>query len=272
MPAYQRYTPGPAPTPERFTAPTAEEARQTPGYQFELEQGNLGLQRSAAARGGLLSGGALKEIGAYNIGMADRNYQNVFGNKLAGLRTNTANALDAYNATTGANLAAGGLNLQGENQQFQNTYGPQWASYLSQIGQGQFGANYGLAANAQGFGQGLATNTFNLGAQQQGFQQGLSNRLFDLGAQGQYFNQGLANRQFDLGAQGQYFNQGLAGRQFDLQRFYADLFGQNQGYNQGLETNQNQYYQWNNNQRTAFDQWLELARLGNPGNPYGGVQ
>src|SRR5690242_3950495 len=39
-----------------FQTPTLDEARQDPGYQFQLQQGEQALQSSAAARGGLLSG------------------------------------------------------------------------------------------------------------------------------------------------------------------------------------------------------------------------
>lgn len=176
-PQYTPYNPGPAPTPTPFVAPTAADAAATPGYQFALDQGNQGLQRSAAAKGGLLSGGALKDISSYNVGMADQNYQNVFGNALTANEANNGQALNAYTANANANISAGGLNLSGTNQQFQNTNTPAWNAYLSNVGQQQFGANYGLQANQQQFGQGLATNQF------------------DLGAQGQYFNQGLASNE-----------------------------------------------------------------------------
>lgn len=49
-----------------------------PGYQFRLDQGNRALMMSAAARGGLLSGAALKDAMAYNSGQASQEYQNAF--------------------------------------------------------------------------------------------------------------------------------------------------------------------------------------------------
>jgi hypothetical protein len=195
-PAYTPYDPGQAPTPTRFVAPTAEEARNTPGYQFALEQGNQGLQRSAAAKGGLLSGGALKDISAYNVGMADQNYQNVWGNAFNANEAGNTDALNAYLGNANAHIGASGLNLQGTNSQFQNTYLPSWNAYQSNVGQGQFNANYGLQANQQA-----------------------------LGAQNQYWNQGFAE-------------------------------------------NQNAYNQYDNSQKTAFDQWYKLMQAGNPGNPY----
>lgn len=49
-----------------------------PGYQFRLDQGNRGIQQSAAARGGLLSGAAAKAISKYNSDQASQEYQNSY--------------------------------------------------------------------------------------------------------------------------------------------------------------------------------------------------
>jgi hypothetical protein len=68
------------PWTQQFTAPTAEQAAQTPGYQFQLQQGEQALQNSAAARGGLLSGQTLGDLNNYAQGVASTNYQNVFNN------------------------------------------------------------------------------------------------------------------------------------------------------------------------------------------------
>jgi hypothetical protein len=51
---------------------------QDPGYQFRLAEGMKGMTNSAAARGGLLSGAALKAAGSYNQGMASQEYGNAF--------------------------------------------------------------------------------------------------------------------------------------------------------------------------------------------------
>src|SRR5258708_9493587 len=57
-----------------FTAPTAEEASKTPGYQFQLQQGENALQNSAAAQGGLLSGGTLAGMNKYAQGPSSQNH------------------------------------------------------------------------------------------------------------------------------------------------------------------------------------------------------
>jgi hypothetical protein len=63
-----------------FKAPTAAQAAATPGYQFQLQQGENAMQNSAAAQGGLLSGGTLAGMNNYAQGVASTNYQNTFSN------------------------------------------------------------------------------------------------------------------------------------------------------------------------------------------------
>lgn len=71
-----------APFTGTFSAPTAAEAKATPGYQFTLNEGELALQNSAAARGGALSGGTAKDIAGYAEGLASTTYQQTFSNAL----------------------------------------------------------------------------------------------------------------------------------------------------------------------------------------------
>ncbi len=49
-----------------------------PGYQFRLAQGQKAIEQSAAARGGAVSGGALKALTQYGLGFASNEYQNAF--------------------------------------------------------------------------------------------------------------------------------------------------------------------------------------------------
>jgi len=76
-------TSGPAPKPlqpwtETFTAPTMEQALNEPGFQFQLGEGLKTLQRSAASRGTLLTGGTQKGLIGYANDLANTNYQNVY--------------------------------------------------------------------------------------------------------------------------------------------------------------------------------------------------
>ena len=77
---------------------------QTPGYQFNLNQGLKSVQNSAAARGLGTSGAALKGAASYATGLADSTYQQQFANELAS-RQNTYNMLTGV-SQLGENAAA----------------------------------------------------------------------------------------------------------------------------------------------------------------------
>jgi len=93
-----------------------------PGYQFRLDEGTRGVEASAAARGGALSGGALKALARYQQGYAsnefgaayDRFNTNLTGryNRLAGLagtgQTATNTGIAAGQAMQTANANARG--------------------------------------------------------------------------------------------------------------------------------------------------------------------
>jgi hypothetical protein len=51
---------------------------EDPGYQFRLAEGQKALERSAAARGGLNSGGTLKALARYSQGVASDEFQRSF--------------------------------------------------------------------------------------------------------------------------------------------------------------------------------------------------
>lgn len=87
---------------------------QYPGYQFALDQGTQALDRSAASRGLLLSGGQLKDLTAYGQGMGSQLFNNYFNQnqQLASLGENaaaqTGNIGNAAAANAGsAQMAAG---------------------------------------------------------------------------------------------------------------------------------------------------------------------
>lgn len=71
-----------------FTAPTAEQARETPGYQFALDQGEKAVQAGASANGSLLTGGTLNAEQQFGQNLADTNYNNVYNRALQTYGTN----------------------------------------------------------------------------------------------------------------------------------------------------------------------------------------
>jgi len=84
-----------------FTAPTAEQARATPGYQFTQQEGNRGVMAAASAGGRSLSGGTLKAIDRYNTGLADTTYGDTFNRALQSYQAQLAGQGQAYNQLAG---------------------------------------------------------------------------------------------------------------------------------------------------------------------------
>jgi len=121
-----------------FQAPTAEQAAQAPGYQFQLQQGNQALQQSAAARGNLLTGGTAEALDAFNQGLAQNDYNNVYNQALQTYGTN-------YNA-------------------FQNQQANQFNRLASLAGVGQTAANT-LGSLGQSAANGVSSNLLNTASQ-----------------------------------------------------------------------------------------------------------
>jgi hypothetical protein len=66
------------PLSSQYTQFGMDQFQQDPGYQFRLEEGMKALDRQAAARGGLISGSALKAAQRFGQGLASQEYQNAF--------------------------------------------------------------------------------------------------------------------------------------------------------------------------------------------------
>ncbi len=84
---------------------SAQVLSQSPQYQFAMQQGIEGLDASAAASGGLLSGGHLAAILNYSQGLASQQYNNVYS-QLMGM-TSMGEAAAAGQATNAAVTGAG---------------------------------------------------------------------------------------------------------------------------------------------------------------------
>ena len=78
---------------------------QDPGYQFQLQQGQQGLQNSQAAQNGIMSGSAMKDLINFNQGTAATGYQNAY-NRWLQQQQNTYGQLSGV-AGLGENAAAG---------------------------------------------------------------------------------------------------------------------------------------------------------------------
>src|SRR3954470_16469874 len=72
-----------APYPGGAFSFTPANFQNDPAYQFNLDQGLQAQQRTAAAQGGLVSGGALRDAATFSQGLAANTYQQQYQNALA---------------------------------------------------------------------------------------------------------------------------------------------------------------------------------------------
>ena len=78
---------------QTFTAPTGLTQQNDPGYQARLQLGTDAIERSAAARGSVLTGGTAKALDTYGQDYASNEYNNVYNRALNTFDTN----YNAYN-------------------------------------------------------------------------------------------------------------------------------------------------------------------------------
>lgn len=94
----------------RYTPFSMEQFQADPGYAFRLSEGTKALDRSAAARGGLISGAATRAATRYGQDMASNEYTNAFNRyqQERQARLGPLQALTGMGGTTASNLGAAG--------------------------------------------------------------------------------------------------------------------------------------------------------------------
>jgi hypothetical protein len=139
-----------------------------PGYGFRLSEGQKALDRTAASRGGLLSGATLKGATRYGQDLASQEYQNAYNR----YQTNRANILNPLQS------------LAGQGQTTANTLGTAGQNYATNAGNAYMGAGNAAAsgyvgsANAWSNALGGAANMYQ--------QNQLMNRIFPSASAGPY--------------------------------------------------------------------------------------
>ena len=156
-----------------------------PGYAFRLSEGQKGLDRQAAARGGLISGGALKAATRFGQEMGSQEYSNAYNrfrdtqglrrNALAGVVGFAPTAANSM-ATSGQNYAAGAgpqMYQQGVNtgnamisgqQARSSSYGQLGSALSKYLNPSQAQASFSQTPlGSSGFGSGLAYGNEDLG-------------------------------------------------------------------------------------------------------------
>jgi hypothetical protein len=155
----------------RYTPFGMEQFQQDPGYGFRLQEGLRALENSAAARGGLLSGNAMRGITRYGQGLASEEFGNAF---------------NRYQAERQARLGP-----------LQSLAGVGQSTTATMAGQaGNLGA--GMASTYGNLGSALGANAINAGNARASGYMGTANALSSAVGQGlnYYQNQQLMNRIF----------------------------------------------------------------------------
>lgn len=149
---------------QHFVAPTDVTEQNDPGYKFRLSEGLSALNNSAAAKGGLLSGGTLKAINNYAQNDASNEYGNVYNRALGEYQQNynqfqqgQANQYNRLAGISGAGQQAAGQLSQSGAQAAGNI-----ANINSNVGYG-VGQAYQNAGNATASGYAGIANSINSG-------------------------------------------------------------------------------------------------------------
>ncbi len=157
------------PLATEYTPFGMEQFQADPGYGFRLSEGQKALERSAAARGNLLSGGTGKALTRYGQEMGSQEYQNAFNRYQAErqARLNPLQSLAGVGQTASQQLA-------GQAGQF----GSNMAEAIGAGGQAR-ASGYMGTASALGGGLNQYLNYSQGQAQNQLLQQALNSRRYD---------------------------------------------------------------------------------------------
>jgi len=164
-------------TPEAFAA------GQDPGYAFRMKEGLKAVDAQAAARGGLISGAALKASQRFGQDMASQEYQNAFNR----FQTTRANTLAPYQQLQGVGLE-GARGLAGAYGGYGAAAGGAQSAYGTNVSNIQTGrgsminaalGNYGnqVTGALTGYGNAAASNMLAAGNAQAAGQVGSANAI-----------------------------------------------------------------------------------------------
>jgi hypothetical protein len=103
---------------------SASDFEQDPGYAFRQSEGMKALERSASARGSLLSGGTLKGIQRFGQDLASQEYGNAFNR----YQINRSNQLNPLQSLMGSGQSAANVTTSAAGQMGQNVANSQLAA------------------------------------------------------------------------------------------------------------------------------------------------
>lgn len=138
--------------PDPFKAPTTVDEQNDPGYKFRMEMGQQAIERSAAAKGTLLTGGTAKDLAQFGQDYGSGEYQNVYGRALTDYTTGYNSSLTDW--TTNYNKA---------HQSYMDSYNIFENNQANQYNRIANLAGLGQVATSQLGGQGLGYAQLNTG-------------------------------------------------------------------------------------------------------------
>lgn len=121
-----------------FEAPTGITEQNDPGFKARLQAGQDALERSAAAKGTLLTGGTLRDQEQFAQDYASNEFGNVYNRAAQTYGTNYNAAANQYNTRLGA---------------YQTNFGNALSTYGTNFGVDQALWNRAFSQNGQGFAQ-----------------------------------------------------------------------------------------------------------------------
>ena len=135
------------------------EFKADPSYGFRLSEGQKALERQAAARGGLISGGALKAAQRFGQEMGSLEFGNAYNRALTSYNTDVARENQLYNrqaALSGVGQTA--TNLVGQaGQNYATGVGGALGTYGTNVGNLMTGAGAAQAAGQVGVANALTS-------------------------------------------------------------------------------------------------------------------
>lgn len=186
--ALPQYVSGIAPGGELVRGFTQADYQADPGYAFRIAEGQKALDRQAAARGGLISGGALKAAQRYGQEAGSQEFSNAYQRfrDTQSLRRNALAGVAGYGPT-----AAGAMTSSGQN--YASGAGPQMY---------QQGVNTGnaLIANQQARESSYGQLGSALGKYLTGGSSGAQSSFSQTGLGSSGFGSGMAYGNQDLGS------------------------------------------------------------------------
>jgi hypothetical protein len=204
-----------APNPwSSFYAPSAADLQNSPGFQSRLALDQQARERSAAARGSILSGGTQLELGRAAQDYASNEYHNLFNQSLQTRGQNVAEqgqqfnqALAGQQQNFGQYATQAGLDLGARQQNFnegQGSFNNALAAYNTNYNVFQGGVNNALAGRQQNENEYLSNQ---LGPSQTTYQNQYTQYLND---QARQLNEYLQNYQINRTGVQDFFNQNNA--------------------------------------------------------------